>query len=336
MKLRQVSILFFAAMITVSFCKPAIVRAQYSGVNPVIVNGGAAARPVVSVSGTNTVKCLPDTVRLVHTLQSKGKTIDEALSKMKAEQNSIVGKLSEIGFAKERIRFDGLGIDLMQENKRRQLEAMIAQKMRGPVSKIDSATEAIAEPILLKCSLLAEYPLAGKTLEEILKETQPLKQQIKTVDFAPKPEELTPEEEELAEEIEALGRQHSDESTSGNEPRIVYVARMTKEQKTDAFAATFEQVRREAEFLANAAGAKSDALISLSGHLSQSQPIQQHYDRYQGYPIVYSESMIGAGVFIDEDDEGEADENPQQSEGFSMVPEPIKFIVHIQAAFALE
>ena len=153
--------------------------AQYQEFLPMNMPPGNTALPypAISVSGRSTVKSLPDTVRVIIPIQVKAKTIDEALTSLKAEQKSAIEKILKIGFKKEQVEFDNFGFDLSQENKRRQMEAMISQRMKQPGQKKTEAPESVA----LKCVLIAESPIAGKTAEEILKECYTLKQKINAV-----------------------------------------------------------------------------------------------------------------------------------------------------------
>ena len=116
--------------------------------------------------------------------------------------------------------------------------------------------------------LSVQWPLKADNPEKLLLAADELREKIKAADLAggndaPK---LSPEEQEVAEEMAAeQSRQSNEEATAPNEPRFVFVARLTAAERQKALAEAFAKARVQAAELAKAAGMELGSLASLSG-----------------------------------------------------------------------
>ncbi|MCL2349327.1 MAG: SIMPL domain-containing protein [Planctomycetaceae bacterium] len=297
--------------------------AQYPGFLPMNMSGNTALPyPAISVSGTSTVKSLPGTIRVIIPIQVKAKTIDEAITSLQAGQKTALEKIQKIGFKKEQVEFDNFGFDQLQENKRRQMEAMISQRMNQPGQK----KPEIAESVALRCLLIAEWPIVGKTVEEILRESYTLKQKINAADFISKKGTLTPEEEELAEEMESMN-DSSGGPESSNDPQLIYIAKISEEEGQKAYTEAFEQARKQGEFLAKAANVKLGTLMQLSAGLTKNQKSLNPYSRdYQDYDY-YVMQMVSQQFGGD---------SSKQLECIATAPGLVEFTFIVQAVFLME
>ena len=285
-------------------------------------NHSAVPYPAISASGTSSVKRLPETLRVMIALTAKGKTIEEAFANMTSEQKSALEKMEKLGVAKERIRFDNLSIDQSQDDRRQQMQTMIAQRMRQPAGQRPS----LPEEINLRCMLVAERPLTGKTVEEILKESYVLKQKIKEADFTPKKAAMTPEEEELMEEMEGMmSRYGDDEPNTDGEPRMLYVANVSEADSQKAYAEAFAEARKQGEFLANAASVKLGPLMQFSGNVVNNQRNMGYsgysYSRQDYFLMELLNSQNNAGAKL---------------EILSITPDSMEMTFYAQAVFMME
>lgn len=281
----------------------------------------APSQPSVSVMGTSTVKCLPETIRIIITVQAKEKTVDEALKKLNAEKTAAVEKLQKLGFTKERLTFESMTLDQTQENRQRQMEAMVAGRMRQPGAKPSASSESVA----IKTLLSAEWPLKAKTLEEILKEDFELKQKIKAADLTPEKEAMTPEEEELAEEM-AMMSYGSDDSATNLEPRFLYVATISDERARAGYKEAFENAKKQAAIQTEAAGHTLGPLVMLSARVNKGQTRQNPYShRSEDYFLM---QMLHAQQY--------GEDESKQFENLSLQPEEMSFTFVSSAIFALE
>ena len=241
-----------------------------SGQTPILTQ--AQSYPSITATGQSNVKRLPDTVQVVVSLQTKGKTTEEAFANLQVGQKAALDKLKTIGIEPECVQFHDFSVDRSQADQRRQMEVIIAQRTSSTAKK----KTVVEESVELKCAILIEQPLTGKTAEEILKESLVLKQKIMSADVAPK-KAMTPEEEEIAEEMAGMGmssssygRAFGEEQIPDGEPRLVYVANLPEEEYQKALSVAFAQARQQAEFLIKAAGAnRLGALMQCSGNISR-------------------------------------------------------------------
>ncbi len=317
MRTVQRSFSFMAASLFF-FCAVMPTRAQF----PMMNQSGdtAPSYPAISASGTATVKRLPEMLRVIITLHGRGKTVDEAVTNLQTERQSALEKIRKIGFNEEKIRFEHFSLDQTQENQRRQMEAMIAQRMRQTGQK----KPEIPESITMKCMLFAERPLVGKNVEDIFKEVDVLKQQIAAANFTAKKENMTPEEEELVEEMGGMSI-YTGESEVSDEPRFIFVSKITEEEADGAYAEAFEQARKQAGFLAKAAGLERGSVMHLSANLSKNQGASSVYShRNQDYYMmqILSTQQLGMG-------------QPEPFEGVAATPETMTFTFFVQAVFKM-
>ncbi len=276
--------------------------------------------PSVSVSGSSTIKRLPDSIRVIVTVQGKGKTIDEALKNLQNEEKSAIAKLQKIGFVKDKIKIEDYDFDDSQENKQRQMQMMVAQRMRktGPQKPVESET------VSLQCFLFAEWSIPVKTVEEILKESYTLKQKVKAANLVPKKEELTPEEEEMEEEMESM--HYPGEPESSREPRFVYVSNITEEERQQAYTEAYGNARKQGQILAKAAGANLGGLINLTGFFANTQ--RSTPNSYRGNDDYFLMQMIHSQRFNDG--------NTEQTESVGTTPAEIEFTFSVNVTFGIQ
>lgn len=309
------------AVIVLFFCPTTTALAQFSP--GFFAGGGNDASPLATISavGSCSVKQLPEAMQAVITVQGRAKTFDEAFEKLLSEQAATVEKLQKLGVEKERVQFEGLGVDQSQENKRRQMEAMISQRMRQAGQKPVSVPEVVT----LTCKAMVEWPLAGKTPEDLLKESHAIRQKIKEADFTPKATELSLEEEELAEELGGMSF-HSGDDEDSDEPRFLYIARIPEDEVRKAYVTAFQHARKQGENLAEATGCKLGVLLKASGTMSKNTASQNPYGRHnQDY---YLMQMLNSQQYGSDD--------TRQRECLALTAEPVTFLFGIQAVFVME
>lgn len=302
--------------------------------------------PEVSASGTSSVNVLPEVIRVVIPLQIQAKNMDEALANLKSEKESALKKLQDIGFEKDHIQFQNVGVDREWETKRRQMEAMINQRIMQPQVMpviVPSSPDGVMEyhspepqatvpvlipeaPTVLKQMIFADWPVKGKTSEDLLKESSDLMQKIKAIDFQPQ-KEMTPEEEELAEEMEGFMRNshYSDESEQNNEPKFVYIAKLSDEKKQAAYQEACANAKKHAQTLAQLTGFELGMLKTLSGYHHAATPRDLGYSGNQDYQLIQMMSSQPSGHI-----------QQLPVEGFSLTPEVVTFTISVQTAFTVD
>ena len=99
--------------------------------------------PAVGANGVATVQRNPARLRLYMQLQAKGKTLEEALSKLKELREAATVQLETLKADKKSVVFGSPGASNRVSARRRQIEAMVAQQMRSRGKK---CAEGAADP----------------------------------------------------------------------------------------------------------------------------------------------------------------------------------------------
>ncbi len=246
---------------------PASARAQVAGLG-MMPEMQAPTGGVVSGHGTVVVKKPPTMARMHLALSGKGKTIEDALADLKAKRAKAVAFLEELGADKKSIEPGTPTVSREDAQRRRELERMIRQKMRGGKG---GKPVKLPETVTVVAVLTAAWPLKAADPEAAFVTVHKLQQQIKAAKLAGGKEEgkLSPEEEELAEEagsdMEAMFSRYGEEQTDPNAPVFDYVATIPDAERDKAMAEAFRKAKADAARLAQAAGAQLGALAGVSG-----------------------------------------------------------------------
>jgi len=289
-----------------------------------------AVRDAVAATGNVTVQGRPTQLRMYIQLAGKGKTIEEALAKLKQTREKALAQLEKLNADKKSISVTtptaGGSSD---DDRRRQLEQMIRQRMRG-----GRGAKAIKLPevVSVKCMLTAGWTLPGADREQLLLTAHKLQKDLKAADLGgSKDQGLTPEEQELAEEMENSPEFTMPSSYGGQEeaqpgvPYFVYVATISDQEHQKALGEAFEKAKQQAGQLAQAAGAKLGRLVSVGGGMTSAG------ESFGGGGFMPSRvrAMLAAQL-------GRRSHDQKENEAVSSDPNEVAFQVYVQAAFALE
>ncbi|HET6883076.1 MAG TPA: SIMPL domain-containing protein [Pirellulales bacterium] len=242
----------------------------------------------VSANGTAVIERPAETLRMEVELSAKGKDVKDALAKLKQRRKSAEEQLAKLGADTESIRFGPPQVNSGENGQQRQMQVMMQQRMmqrRG--SRRSSQKPAVKPPVTVSMSLVAQWKLKPVDPEQMLIASHELEEKIKEVDLAGRKaaEELTPEEQELAEEMEDGSQQvfyGGQEQPQPGEPRFVYVAKISDEDRAKACAEAFQRAKADAQRLTTAAHATLGELQQLSD-VSQSGVDPEAYEAWGNY-----------------------------------------------------
>ena len=270
---------FSAGVFFACFCStlPAA-SAQYVG-------GGS---PSVSGSGTAIIERPAETLRVEIDLLAKGKDLKDALGILKQRRKAAEEQLAKLGADAKSVRFGAPQISAPDNDQQRQMQMMIRSRMmqrRGGRRPADKA--AVKPPVTVTMSLIAQWPLKPAEPEGMLLAAHDLEEKIKEADLAGRKaaEELSPEEAELAEENEEDSEQMfygGQQQAKPGEPRFIYVAKISDEDRAKACAEAFEYAKADAARLTDAAHAKLGDLQNLSG-MNESGTDPEAYQEWGNY-----------------------------------------------------
>jgi uncharacterized protein YggE len=214
----------------------------------------------------------PATALRMHVqLTAKGKTLVEALARLKEQREAVAAQLEKLNAEKESIAFRNPAVSAAQNAQQRKIESLIAERMAARGKKVAKP----AKPLVTVTGMLtAQWPLEADSPEKLLLAAESLQEKIKAANLSgPKDaERLSPEEQELVEEAagednDPFGRSSGsdEEQVVPGRPMFLYVARLAPKEREKAMAEAFAKARSQAGELAKAAGVQLGPLAGLSG-----------------------------------------------------------------------
>ena len=289
------------------------------------IPSGAGA---VSGTGTGEIERPAQVMRLRIVITTQGKDLNEALASLKDRLTAAKTQVAALGATKDSIKTEEPQIAAENSDRRRQMEMLMAQRMRGgrrPAAK----KEEVKPPVSVSTTLTAEWPLKGEA-DGLLLAAHALQEKIKAADLAGLKEQskLSPEEQELSEELAGeMAMYSSDDGPKPGEPMFLFAAPITTEEREKLLAEGFQKAKENASRLAKAAGAELGALRNLAD--SQSEVSDEMYlnNPYGGNSAYRMMQMMQAA-------RGNA---PQEaSEAIGVQPGKLTYRVIVTASFELK
>jgi uncharacterized protein YggE len=282
---------------------------------------------VVSGSGTVSIERMPEGMRMSIMLTAKGKDLKEALASLKDRTDAAKAQLATLGADKTSVKTESPQLSAGKTNQQRQMEMMMAQRIRGGGAKKPKKEEK--PQVNVSTTLTAQWPLRAKETEELLIAANTLQEKIKAADLAgTKDAKLSPEEEEAFAEMEesGMGRYGGDEGPKPGEPSFHFYTSITEAEKEKSLADAFKKAKEKAARVAKAAGSELGKLASLT-ETEAGADSDDYRSAYGGDPYAYQmmQQLRSSGG----DDSGPA-------EGVGIQPGKVTYRVSVHASFELK
>jgi hypothetical protein len=243
-----------------------------------------AGRAAISAGGSSLLTRKPTQLRLYMQLTAKGKTLEDALAKLKERQEAATAQLEALKADRKSIVFGVPNMSNEQSSRRKQVQAMVIQQMRARGKKVPKGL-LNPQTVSISSTLTAHWPLKEESHEKLLLLSQRLQEKIKAADLSgsKEAEKLSAEEQEFEEEASQMTTQFGmgEEQQQPNQPQFVFVAVLPKAERQKGMAQAFVKAKAQAAELAQAAGVELGPLVGLSGGCS-GQSGENPYARY-GY-----------------------------------------------------
>lgn len=268
---------------------------------------------VVTGAGAVTLKRLPDVMRVQVQLSAEGKTVKEALAKLKERRESAKKKLASLGAVAESIAADDPQIE-GADPRGQQVERLMRMRNARRAPNAAGGAAAAAAPVRVTGILRGEWALSSKTVEESLVAVTELREKVRAADLA-EVKMASLEEQEAREEAAA---ETGEQAAAPGEPAFVFVARITDEERAKSMAEAFAKAKDNAAALARAAGAQLGPLKQLAGQSGGEdeamQLMEYNYRRYRQPMMV----------------------TPGEREAASSAPGMVTVTVSVTASFAIK
>lgn len=318
-----------AASFILGFC-PSLALAQFGRAFSEYAMTQNAAKPGISATGTSTVERKPTRLRVYMQLQAKGKTLQEALNKLKERREAATAQLETLKADKKSIVFGTPSLSSAQSARKKQIEAMVMAQMRSRGKKLPKGLQ-VPQTVTVLATLTAEWPLQGDSVEQMLVFANDIQDKIKAADLAGVKEAETPsaEEEEFSEEAAQMANQFGGEEQQERpgEAHVVYVATLPKADRDKAMANAFKKAVQQANGLAQAAGVAAGPLVGVSGICSGQNDLNEGFNMY---------TPSDSGNFMRQIVAQQNDENPEkQDETMGTDPGKLRFTCSATVTFQI-
>lgn len=249
--------------------------------------GQAPRDGTVAGQGSAELKMQPQLLRVQVEILAKANDLQTALAKLKERRDAARLQLKALAAVPESVAFGEPTVAPEKTDQQKQMEAMVAQRMRNTPGARPPQKKTEAPPAVVLALLRFDLPLKAADGDQLLMVAQALQQRVKDADLGGLQEfdKLSPQDEELAEEARAMMGYQQPEQHKRGEPTFLYVAKLSAAELDKAMAEAFQSCRHQADRLARAAGAQLGRL-----HHLDTQPVtatgedtaMMYYGRYPG------------------------------------------------------
>jgi hypothetical protein len=285
----------------------------------------------ISATGTAVLKKRPQILRLHMELGAKGGDLKDVLARLAARREAARKTLEELGATPSAVEFGDVKIVPGKSDQRRQMEAMIRQRMRV-AGKAATQEAAKKELTTVSMSVTAEWPLKSDSAEQRLLFAHELQEKMTAADLGgqKEAEKLSAEEQEISEEDEAqMPRYGYEEGPKFGEPVFLYVAKLTDEEQAKALAEAFGKAKVGAGRLAAAAGTSLGPLRQITNANPFGGPI--------GMPEEWSDYDFSSNRLLSRLlQRSAAGGSGNSDEAVGMSPGTVSMRIMVQASFAIK
>ena len=300
----------------VFFALPAVGRTQ----------GWAHSSTTIGTSGDVVLERTAQRMRMMVQMTAQGKTLEEAVAKLKERREKATAQLEKFGADKKSIKAAQLRIGTGDDSARRRMEMMVQQRL----GKKGKGRSGAKPPVTVSLVLTAEWPLQGDTPEKRLVASDAVQQKVKAIDFAGAKEAstLSAEEQEMAEEaaaevVESMGGGDGENEKPG-QPVFLYVATIDPADVTKARAEAYAKAKVQGEELAKTAGVELGPMTGLQASVESESSMNEGGDWNMRFRQMQAYMLRSNQLSAD------------NRESISSTPEDIKFVIHVFAEFAIK
>jgi hypothetical protein len=235
----------------------------------------------VSANGTFEARRPADALRVQVDLLAKGKTLPEALARLKDRREAARKQLASLGAAAEAVEI-GEPVTGGEKGGQQQMERMMARMQVRDGRTAPKPKQAV--PVIVTAALKVDLPLQGTDPEAMLLAATALQEKVRAADLGglKEVEKPSPQEAELLEEMGVTGEANPGEPKRG-EPVFLFVARFPAADRDRATAEAFQRAKKEAGRLAKAAGADLGGLVRLNSGPPGVDPDNYNYEQMRQY-----------------------------------------------------
>jgi hypothetical protein len=236
------------------------------------VHAQTTSSGAVSGQGFVEIKKQPDIVRVEIDTLAKGKTIGDALAKLRERRQHVQKQLESLGAIGDSIEFGKTVIVNEKSDRNDGMQRMIMRQMQQLQNggKKPGSKPKEAPPIVVAAHLKAEFQLRETDPDDLLAAAHMFEERLKAIDLGGTKDlkQTSAQDEELEQEQGENPFDNNGDSPKLGEPLFLYVSKVSDDEQAKARAQAFKKAERHAQQLARAAQAELGPLHQLDDNSS--------------------------------------------------------------------
>ncbi|QDV87436.1 SIMPL domain-containing protein [Planctomycetes bacterium TBK1r] len=282
-------------VLAIGLLTPAITVAQSSSMPEGIVARGTA---VVAVE--------PSALRLTMSIQAQGKDAKSAVRSLAAHKERVRKELGEMNADTDSIQFTSTQLSSGgNENSEQRQYMQMMQMMQRQMGQAAPDMDSVPTVYTATTSLKVDWPLPTKDADALSLLPQGLRDQISQRDFKGEKNKPEIDEESLEKmkEMQAMMDEnygYSIDSSNSGGPNILFVGKISDEQRREAMKSAIEKAKKSAAVTAEALGVKLGKLKTLWPTENGGSSGASSYSAYMASEMYWS---------YDEEEDGEVGED---------------------------
>jgi len=287
------------------------------------------AQGTVTGQGSVELRRQAEILRVRVQVLAKGKSLKEALSKLRERKLSAQKNLEALGMSAKSLEFgEPTIVDEKNDRQNQMAMRMMMRQMRNQGNKPAQKPKE-APPVTVAAMLKAEFRLQAAEPDDFLLAANALEERLKAADLGglKQLKQASGQDEEMAQEDaqEMMGVYDANAPKKG-EPLFYYVSKIPEDEQEKARAQAYKKAKQEATKLAQAAGVELGALHSLTDNASAAGAFETEAMMRMNSMRVYAEQM----------QEEEGNEESRPGEAFGLKPKKVVYRIVVSASFQLK
>lgn len=277
--------------------------------------------PTVTGTGIVEIKRQPEILRTQIEVMTRGKTLKEAMEKLKTRREEVKAAFVQMGAKKEKITYG----EIVNADELSGRQDDINRMVHNRNKVLGKQPEKTESPAILAVMIRVEFALPTSSAEDFLIAAHELQEKVKKADLGGLKErgKLSPEEQEVMEE--GFGPPRGRDGPARGEPVFMYISKISEEELSKSLTGAFAKAKRDAERLARAAGVELGGLHRLTNSTMGSGDDDPYAYARRGYNF---NGMQMSRPFDEVDDDG--------AEAVGLQPGKVSLRVSVMAEFTLK
>ena len=275
--------------------------------------------PQVSGVGVEKVDLLPSAMRMVLKIEAKGDTLDDALADLQKQFDDLKGKLAATSPVEGTLKMKGPELAGGGPDERMRMMQQMRQRFGRNDNTAAPEKKEGKKVVALEGTVQSEWKLTSGDVASLLRESEKIREAVTAAIPKKAAEEKKSEDEEEAALMQAAQMEQG--AMPAGQPTFLFVGSVDKARLAQARQSAFAKARENAQEIAEAAGGKLGALVTVASNAANAEEV----NNMDYYSMRFMRQAMGM-----------SDRSAGQAEAVSPTLKELSFAVEVNASFALE